>query len=353
MNGVSTLDLVMIQRHIINVSRIQSPYRLVAADVNNDSRISAADLLQLRKLILGLYFEDKLPSNDSWRFVDADYDFMDVANPWPFKEMINVNFPEDDMMTGDFVAIKVGDVNGSVVLKGENDAQVRSGEALVLNIDEKSYQAGEKVAVSFRAVDFNDIFGYQFTLEFDQKLTYSGYESGAIQLSEFNFGLQRVEDHMITTSVDYAEGISVKDDEVLFTLYFDANSAGSLSNSITLSSRLTNKETYKSEALNITDIDVNFRNAEGDVVPAFRLYQNEPNPFSEVTTIGFELPETGEATVSIYSVDGKVLYNKTSTFGKGKNVVSINAEELSAKGIVYYKVTFGDQFLTKKMVVIE
>jgi hypothetical protein len=39
---------------------------LIAADVNNDGKVSASDLTELRKLILGIYNE--LPNNSSWRF---------------------------------------------------------------------------------------------------------------------------------------------------------------------------------------------------------------------------------------------------------------------------------------------
>ena len=38
MNGVSTLDLVMMQRHILGVAPFHNAYKMVAADVNNDSK---------------------------------------------------------------------------------------------------------------------------------------------------------------------------------------------------------------------------------------------------------------------------------------------------------------------------
>ena len=35
LNGVSTFDLVQLQKHILGVQTINNPYRLIAADVNN------------------------------------------------------------------------------------------------------------------------------------------------------------------------------------------------------------------------------------------------------------------------------------------------------------------------------
>ena len=69
MNGVSTLDLVKIQRHILGLEELNSPYKLVAADVNGDDDVKASDLTELRKLILGVIAE--LPTNESWRFVSG------------------------------------------------------------------------------------------------------------------------------------------------------------------------------------------------------------------------------------------------------------------------------------------
>ena len=69
MNGVSTLDLVKIQRHILGLEELNSPYKLIAADVNADNEIKASDLTELRKLILGIITD--LPTNESWRFVES------------------------------------------------------------------------------------------------------------------------------------------------------------------------------------------------------------------------------------------------------------------------------------------
>lgn len=38
-----------------------------------------------------------------------------------------------------------------------------------------------------------------------------------------------------------------------------------------------------------------------------RLLQNRPNPFHEQTTIGFELPVAGEATIKVYNSEGQFI----------------------------------------------
>jgi len=113
LNGVSTLDIVLIQRHILGLSPLQSPYKMIAADANNSESISALDLIVIRKLILGVTSE--FANNDSWRFVDQDYIFPDPSSPWPFTESLYMNDLDQNMINEDFIAVKIGDVNNTVV----------------------------------------------------------------------------------------------------------------------------------------------------------------------------------------------------------------------------------------------
>lgn len=112
--GVTTFDALLIQKHILGIQYLGSPYKLIAADVNNSGHISTYDIVVLRKLILGIF--DEFPNNTSWRFVDAAYMFPDNTNPWveEFPEVINVNEPLSAILSGSFIGIKIGDVNGSV-----------------------------------------------------------------------------------------------------------------------------------------------------------------------------------------------------------------------------------------------
>jgi len=112
LNGVSTIDLVKIQRHILGLELLDSAEKMIAADVNSDGAIDGRDLVELRKLILGIYTE--LPQNDSWRFVDASQT-LDIENPWNFREIVEVKELPHNMLGEDFIGVKIGDVNNSVV----------------------------------------------------------------------------------------------------------------------------------------------------------------------------------------------------------------------------------------------
>ncbi|WP_148270475.1 dockerin type I domain-containing protein [Haliscomenobacter hydrossis] len=112
LNGVSTFDLLLIQKHILGIQVLNSPYKMIAADVNNSKSISTLDLIQLRKLILGLDLH--FLNNTSWRFIDAAYVFPDPTKPWleKFPEEVYINNLTTNS-NGNFVAIKIGDMNAS------------------------------------------------------------------------------------------------------------------------------------------------------------------------------------------------------------------------------------------------
>jgi hypothetical protein len=343
-NGVSTLDLVRIQKHLLGIEAIESPYDLIAADANNSANVSAIDLVELRKLILGIYTE--LPNNKSWRFVDKAFQFADPTQPWPFDEVIDVVNMTSNQYDKDFVAIKVGDVNNTVQA---NALQIlpRNGNGIVNFVaDERTVNAGETVEVSVTSADFAAIEGYQFTLQ-TTGLEFRGVEAGVINMSDENMG---VFGNILTASWHKVGGVSAKASDVLFTLKFQATAGGNLSQMITLNSRETQAEAYNTAA-DIKDLKLTFRGAE--VGAEFALYQNEPNPFKGSTVIGYDLPASGNVTLTVFDVTGKVIYTTEQASVKGYNTIAVSSKNLPAVGVLYYRLDANEYTATKKMVIIE
>ncbi len=113
--GVSTYDLVLVQKHLLGIKMFTSPLEYIAADVNNDQRISAADLIELRRIILGISTTFK--NVDSWKFVDESK-ILPGINPWEINDYIKVMPDHNDVNNLQFKAIKMGDIDGA--LKGYN-----------------------------------------------------------------------------------------------------------------------------------------------------------------------------------------------------------------------------------------
>ena len=343
-NGVSTLDLVKIQKHLLGIEDLGSPYKLIAADANNSSSVSAIDLVELRKLILGLYNE--LPNNSSWRFADGSYEFADEANPWDFVEVVNI---QGLAMDKDFVAIKIGDVNGTVSANSNSIETRNVTGAMKFQAVDQTVAAGEEVLVDVTSSDFTNIIGYQFTLQ-TAGLKLTDVVAGAIDMGIENVGIHK---NSVTASWNRVTAVSAEADDVLFTLAFTATNGGQLSDMLSINSRLTEAEAYD-ESENILDVAITFTTEEvAQAGKDFALFQNSPNPFNGETVIAFTLPEAMEATLTVFDVTGKVVYLTEGDYAAGYNNVTVSANDLSATGVLYYRLDADDFTATKKMVLID
>ena len=108
-NGVTTLDLALVQSHILSKNLLNSPYKIIAADVNGDNKITTLDLVYMKRMILGL--DTIYPSKKMWVFVDSNYVFPTPSNPFPYKDSINFIDLTANRINQTFIGIKLGDVN--------------------------------------------------------------------------------------------------------------------------------------------------------------------------------------------------------------------------------------------------
>ena len=86
---------------------------------------------------------------------------------------------------------------------------------------------------------------------------------------------------------------------------------------------------------------------------AFNLSQNKPNPFSESTLIQYELASNEEVHISITDLAGKMV--KTINLGNqsaGKHEFRLSENDFS-EGVYFYTFNLGDEFVTKRMIVVK
>ncbi len=348
MNGVSTLDLVLIQKHILQLEALNSPYKLVAADINADQEISAIDLVELRKLILGIYAD--FPANESWRFIDAAFDITSV-DPLSvtLPEVYEIESLNSDMII-DFVGVKTGDVNNSVTVNlTSTSSEARNVNALELNTEDIAFAKGDIIDVPFNVSDDMNLLGYQFTIDFDESvLELVSTNSAAATVEETNFGFNRINEGLVTTSWHDSKVLNVNSNEALFSIQFKAIGTSSISQSIEVNSSITNAEAYND---NVEVMHVNLR--FGNDISGFALYQNTPNPFTNSTDISFTLPQAGNATLTFFDVTGKRLSTINNYYEAGFNTVSISKDQLSSAGVIYYTLETSNNSSTMKMVVLK
>jgi hypothetical protein len=343
-NGVTTFDLVLITRHILGVQLLDSPYKIIAADANRSNTVTTSDMVEIRKLILQL--QTQFSNNTSWRFIDKGFVFPNPANPFAtgFPEVISFNNLNSDQLFADFVAVKVGDVNGSAAPNFADESEERTlAGVFALETDDALVEAGKTYTVAFRAGDL-DFLGYQFTLNFD---------ANALELIDLVPGLAREEHfgmHLLGEGAITLSWNGEATDENLFSLVFRATGQGKLSDLLSASSRFTRAEAYNASGQTM-DVKLSFNGmlaGEG-----FELYQNVPNPFNGNTVIGFNLPQAGAATLKVADMSGKALKVFRADFAQGYNQVSLQASELPATGVLYYTLETAEFTATRKMVIVK
>ena len=337
LNGVSTLDLLLMQKHILGQELLDSPYKMIAADVNNDKEISALDLIELRKLILGVY--NALPNNNSWKVIDGSQS-LNTVNPWIYSEYVRISNLEEDMMHEDFIGVKVGDVSGDVVANSRTGAEQSERSAIELTYNDVTVKAGELVELSLTTTEA-EVYGYQFTLGMNGLELVEVAGEG---LTEGNVGV--FADRM-TVSYNTVEAMNTE--SAVMTVVMRATQDGQLSDLININSDITNAEAYVGKNLEVLNIDM----GQSESSDAFALYQNQPNPFNENTVIGFDLPYHTEITMSFYDVTGRVLKVIVKDGNKGYNEVRIGREDLQANGMIYYKLETKTHTAIQHMMMIE
>jgi len=345
LNGVTTYDLVLISKHILYTEPLNSPYKMIAADANKSNSISSFDIVELRKLILGIYNE--LPNNTSWRFIDKYYAFPDTNNPFVplFPVTITRNNLQMNALNEDFVAVKIGDVNGTVSLGlGMNVENRTPPETLWFDITPSGQQhirtvkAGESFSLTF--LPAGPITGYQFTLNLVNLEVLDIVPSEGMGVE--NFGVFQ---DAITCSYVFGSPL----EKGAFSITFRARASGTLSQMLAISSRITPAEAYSADKeMARMDVKGRFIGIAAEQ-KGFELYQNHPNPFSRTTFIPFYLPATDEVRITIFDAFGSLLYSVENRFESGQNTFELDGNLLSGTGMFYYKVESSTAAAAKKL----
>ena len=349
-NGVSTFDIYLINRHILGVAILPSPYKLIAADVDNNGKITVSDVNELRKLVLAIY--TTFPNNKSWRFVPKSYVFPTPTNPWTavFPEIIDLQLSAAQL-TNDFVGVKVGDLNASAkpnTLAGNAGSRSEFSNDFVL--ENKTFSKGENLRIPFRMSELSKSVAAQFTLGFDvEAFDFIGIEKGNVEgIDNDAFNFSDLREGLISAAWFKTNTTAINENDVLFYLNVKAKKSASLSEVLTLDSRLVDAELYD-ESGNMATLNMRFGNAENS---KFEVYQNQPNPFNGTTTVGYQAAETGEVTLKIYNTAGGEIKVLRQTAVKGYNQFVVSKDDLNVTGVLIYRIEAGKNHAVRKMIVL-
>ena len=228
-NGVTALDIALVQSHVLGKNMLNSPYKLIAADVTGDGKVTALDIVYMKRLILAIdttFTYGAAKDKRLWSFVDSSYKFPDSTNPFPYKDSISYTGLNISKTNQTFYGCKLGDVNWDW-----NPAMARP---MVNNENavELSYPSVRPdrasdgyVHIPIKVKNFKEMLGMQFTINFDPTiLQWQGLANNSLGLET---GTTHANEGSVTFLwVDKQNNIkTLEDGSVLMDLVFNRPSS--------------------------------------------------------------------------------------------------------------------------------
>lgn len=238
--GVTVLDLLLVERHVLGRESLESPWKRLAANVDRQGGINAADTLLMREVIHGR--KDRYVSGQPvFHFLPADTMFSDAAQPWEAPDFIRYESTAGDLSDQDFIGVKLGDVDGDwggIAARASNpignrllsiasrkqSAPKNESVSLAVEFNRRSGPGKEFSAVLQAAEGFHGVTSLQFTLVWNPaELAFDGVSQfGLPNLSKIHFGTRWAERGRLSFAWADAslKGVTLDVRESLFSLRF-------------------------------------------------------------------------------------------------------------------------------------
>ncbi len=343
-NGINTTDVLFVQRHILNTTKLNSAYKLIAADVNGDKLINSTDVLRLKRLILGTDTTFTKGSGINkidrlWEFVDSAYQFPDTTNPFPFKDSISFTNLTSNKINQTFIGIKLGDVNDSWNAAVARAVATKPVE-LVYSIGNKQLGISNEelgiensvVKVPITVSNFKEVAAMQYTLHFDNK----NYEFVGIENNKLNIDFNEKQAGkngniaMLWTDKN-AEPKTFEDGTELFVLVLRSTVDRRLSTDLQLiiNNSITEIEAWDKD-FQKHNIILSKRATINDK-PETRneWFTVSPNPTSGNVVVNLISKENKLVVFELSNVQGKMLYTQSFEAVKGNNTFKLNLKKKS------------------------
>lgn len=334
--GFSTYDLVLINRHILNLAPFTSFYQMLAADVNKSSSVTTFDIVEGRKLLLGIY--DTFPSVPSWRLIRPVNNPNNILSWNEVKDSYQTDLQNlfgDTLINGfDFMGIKMGDVNLSATFAPEPDD--RNAAALPLQTADRLLQAGETALVPLRLAENAALDGWQLALGVKPALATPEVVEG---LSGDRYFIQ--ENGILRLLEYYDESRHFQVGDTLFVLKIKARQSASLREMLALNTETLNPEAYTAPGASQLEqrrpLTLRFE-APGLARHAV-CFPPQPNPFASETRIGLLLEQSGEVLVEVFDFAGRPVFVQKQTLDAGYQRMLLPAEVFPATGVYVYRIS--------------
>ncbi|MGK7393484.1 MAG: FG-GAP-like repeat-containing protein [Candidatus Cyclobacteriaceae bacterium M3_2C_046] len=336
-NGVTTLDIALIRRHILFSEIELNDFAQLAADVENSGSVSTLDIALIRRLILGKSsdFDGKL-----WKFVPNTNTYADPDNIFTYYENIALTANSSDN-TLDFTGIRLGDVNNSW---DQTIGRMKYEGEISLEIEDLNLQDEQVINIPVKASQFQQVSAFQFTLQWNaDHLEFMEAEG----LNGIHFSDHLAQKGYLTTIWDEPAGksISLPDHSQIINLKFKVKRHNLNESAIKICSDITQGLAYNQDLKDLKIIAKNGRITTGLQPVDFKVYANYPNPFGTAgTNLVFEVSQSSTVNISIMNSIGQIVDQTTADYQPGKHNYLWQPNQAGpslSPGIYFYKIQTG------------
>lgn len=345
-NGLSVGDLICMSKHILGLEPLP-PIVQFAADANRSSSITAFDITEFTRLLLGIY--TVLPNAANWRVLSPECHFPGPADPFPTNPcpLFSVDPLADfEDKPAVLTAVKIGDVNGDYAFDG-NYQPATTLDPRSLHLPDRALKAGETVDIPlyWKAPLYAE--GIQFALRYNAAILEVKEIVPFANITADNWAVFPTEG-LLTHVSSYVQ-ISQPGD-TLATIRFAVKSDAQLSEGIEFDTTAL-WPLYYEDCHQAGKIHLKY-DAISDTKPqpALALFSPPaPNPFADQTNVLLTLERPCAARLEIRDITGRLTYKMDYDLPAGHHVLEIPPAAMPAGGMAVYSLTVGSANYTGKI----
>lgn len=378
--GVNVADLALISKHILGMTPLSNGYRLIAADANRSKSVTTFDMVELRKLILGIY-PDFLPNQEQPFQYIPEFVPLNAGAPFdinPFGVLGGAYLDQGWQYVipnpgqRGFDGIKIGDVNFSWLNASDCPTEGAPQEG-------GGSTGGATLAVPTSGLAQDDVVALTVKVQ------------NAQQLSGFQFGLNipfaqfEVMDVITNTLPNFTKednfGLNLSNQDALTTLWFDQSGGSQV---FPAESPIFNIIVKAKQPISNLQALISL---DGETLPAMFLQpggstttspvaltievgpavgnrsvdvenkssnlgelQCDPNPMQNSLRVAFtNIGTESEGVLSLTDFRGALVHQQMVRLQSGENILSIDTLEKIPAGVYLVKLKVNDAIISSKI----
>jgi hypothetical protein len=333
LNGFNTLDLALISRHTLALTPFTSFYQVVAADINRSGGLTNSDIIDGRKVLLGLV--DSFPNNPSWRFirplVNTDPNLESWGRIQDNYRLEYQNTSGDTLSPNlDLIALKIGDVDFSADLR---NVSPRAAEPVLhLTSPSRAVKAGETVAVPFFARINQPVIGWQMALRIDPEQAELLHVEG---IDQEHYRWQS--DGWLRMLRDDGADKIYDNNTPLFILHLTARKATTIARMIEQAADAPlDAEIYVKDNNHFRASPLQWQAGTEVQHSPITVFPPTPNPFSTRPLWNIELLEAAPLHLEVFNSLGQSFFSLQQDYSAGYHTLEVPESVFGAPGIYFY-----------------